>query len=57
MCAAFAEREREERNLEEAVQILSGGTHPADAVHPVVVEAMAEEGIDVSDRKPRAIET
>ncbi|MEF8776616.1 MAG: low molecular weight phosphatase family protein [Haloarculaceae archaeon] len=57
MCAAFAEREREERNLEEAVQIVSGGTHPADAVHPVVVEAMAEEGIDVSDRKPRAIET
>jgi arsenate reductase len=57
MCAAFAERERAERGLEETVEIESGGTHPADAVHPVVVEAMAAVGIDLGDREPREIDT
>jgi len=30
----------------------SAGTSPAPAVHPVVVEAMREVGIDLSDRRP-----
>ena len=34
---------------------LSAGTTPADRVHPQVVEAMAEVGIDVSDRVPRRL--
>jgi arsenate reductase len=33
----------------------SAGTQPADHVHPEVVEAMAELGIDVSGEKPRLL--
>lgn len=33
----------------------SGGTHPADQVHPIVVEAMAEKGLDISQNIPRRI--
>jgi protein-tyrosine-phosphatase len=57
MATAFARRERERRGLADRVEILTGGTDPADAVHPVVVEAMAEVGVDVSDRVPRAVTT
>jgi arsenate reductase (thioredoxin) len=34
---------------------LSAGTTPAERVHPEVVEAMAELGIDLSGRKPRLL--
>jgi len=57
MATAFADRERASRGLEESVEILTGGTHPADEVHPEVVEAMAELDIDLSDRKPREVST
>ena len=57
MCAAFARRERERRGVGEQVDVVTGGTAPADEVHPVVVEAMAEVGIDVADREPRAVST
>jgi arsenate reductase len=33
----------------------SAGTEPAGRVHPEVVEAMAELGIDVADRKPQKL--
>jgi arsenate reductase len=33
----------------------SAGTAPADRVHPQVVEAMAEVGIDLSPRTPRRL--
>lgn len=55
MATAFAKRERGERGLTERVEILTGGTHPADAVHEGVVEVMREEGFDLSDRTPREI--
>jgi protein-tyrosine-phosphatase len=55
MSTAFAERERRRRGLQDRIEILTGGTAPADAVHDVVIEAMDEVGIDVSDRTPRAI--
>lgn len=57
MATAFAERERAERDLEESVEILTGGTHPADHVHNEVIEVMHEEGIDLSDRTPCEITT
>ncbi|MEF8827461.1 MAG: low molecular weight phosphatase family protein [Halovenus sp.] len=57
MSTAFAERERERRGLEASVEILTGGTHPADHVHDVVVDVMDEEGFDLSDRTPREITT
>jgi len=34
----------------------SAGTEPAQQVHPEVVEAMREIGIDLSDRTPRLLE-
>ena len=55
MSAAFAERECDERGLD--WEILTGGTHPADEVHDVVVDAMAEVDIELSDREPREIST
>ena len=53
MAYAFAERERDERGLD--WDLVTGGTDPADAVHPVVVDAMREAGFDLSDRTPRAV--
>jgi arsenate reductase (thioredoxin) len=35
----------------------SAGTTPGDRVHPEVVEAMRELGIDLSDRQPRPLTT
>jgi len=55
MATAFAERERDRRGLGDRVEIRTGGTHPADAVHDVVVEALAEVDLDVNGREPRAI--
>ncbi|WP_142860395.1 low molecular weight phosphatase family protein [Salinigranum halophilum] len=57
LSAAFAERERERRGLAESVEIVTGGTHPADHVHEEVVETMRELGIDLSDRTPREVST
>ena len=57
MATAFAERERERRGLADRVEILTGGTDPADSVHDIVVEAMAEVGIDIADRSPKGITT
>lgn len=56
MAAAFARRECERRGLDDRVSIDSAGTHPADSIHDVVVEAMDEVGIDLSDRIPRVVQ-
>ncbi|WP_198664594.1 ArsC family transcriptional regulator [Halorubrum sp. 48-1-W] len=55
MATAFAERERAERGLADDVEIVTGGTAPADEVHGVVVEALAEVGLDVNGRTPRHV--
>lgn len=55
MSAVFAERERERRKLEDRVEILTGGTRPADHVHEEVIRVMDEAGFDLADRSPRAI--
>jgi|SRR3954453_10044266 arsenate reductase len=34
---------------------ISAGTHPADCVHPVVLDAMREVGIDLSSARPRKL--
>jgi len=36
-------------------QALSAGTTPAERVHPEVIEAMTELGIDLSERKPQLL--
>lgn len=56
MSAAFAKRERETRGFDH-VQIVTGGTNPAEEVHPEVVEVMAELDIDLSGRKPQKVST
>jgi arsenate reductase (thioredoxin) len=33
----------------------SAGSRPAEEVHPVVVDALEEIGIDISDRKPKGL--
>jgi arsenate reductase len=36
-------------------QSRSAGTRPADHVHPFVVDAMREQGIDLSQRQPQTL--
>ena len=38
----------------EGVRVLSGGSEPADEIHPVAAEAMREVGIDITGDQPRA---
>jgi len=40
-----------------AVEVLSAGSAPGDSVNPVAVEAMAEEGIDISAAIPSLLTT
>jgi protein-tyrosine-phosphatase len=56
MATAFAEHERREHGLTD-LEIVTGGTDPAEEVHPEVVETMAELDIDISDRTPREVST
>ena len=56
MSSAFAEREVDRRGLGD-VEIVTGGTHPAEEVHLEVVETMQELDIDLSERKPREVST
>jgi arsenate reductase (thioredoxin) len=39
------------------VVVLSAGSEPADRINPVVVEAMAEEGIDIAGNQPKVLST
>ena len=57
MSTAFAERERDERGLTDTVDIVTGGTRPADHVHEAVLTVMEEADFDLSDREPREIST
>jgi protein-tyrosine-phosphatase len=40
-----------------AVEVRSAGSAPADAVNPAAVEAMAEEGIDITAEVPKVLTT
>ena len=55
MATAFAEVTRTEHNAEDEIEIETGGTDPADHVHPEVVDVMNEKGIDLSGRTPKAV--
>ena len=37
------------------IQVFSAGSQPADAVNPVAVAAMAEEGIDIASATPKVL--
>jgi arsenate reductase len=45
-----------ERIAGDGVRVLSAGTRPAEDVHPGVVEAMREAGIDLASARPRLLE-
>ena len=51
MAAAFFNAMADARNA----QAISAGTQPADRVHPEVLEAMREVGIDLSHAKPQRL--
>lgn len=55
MATAFAERERARRGAGNQIEVITGGTDPADRVHEVVVEAMKEREIDLGERTPREV--
>ncbi|MFB6290268.1 MAG: low molecular weight phosphatase family protein [Candidatus Bipolaricaulia bacterium] len=55
MAAAFARRKVGEEDL--SLEIISGGTNPADSVHEVVVEAMKERDFDLSENKPQMVKS
>lgn len=50
MAAAFLEH-----LSEGAIEVRSAGSAPADTVNPAVVEAMLEEGIDISANQPKIL--
>jgi arsenate reductase (thioredoxin) len=50
IAAAFLERE-----VEGKVSVLSAGSEPADKLNPAVIEAMAEEHIDLANRRPKVL--
>lgn len=37
------------------IEVLSAGSAPKDAINPVAVEAMAEEGIDIAANTPKVL--
>ena len=37
------------------VEVLAAGSAPADAINPVAVQAMAEEGIDIAGEQPKIL--
>jgi protein-tyrosine-phosphatase len=39
----------------QAIEVRSAGSEPADKINPVAVEAMAEEGIDITNAKPKIL--
>jgi arsenate reductase (thioredoxin) len=43
------------RMAEGKAAAISAGSHPAESVNPVVVEAMREIGIDISRNKPKLL--
>jgi arsenate reductase (thioredoxin) len=36
--------------------VYSAGTEPAERVHPLAVEVMAEKGVDISEQRPKHVE-
>ena len=50
MAAALLERHADGR-----VRVRSAGTAPSDEIHPGVVSAMAERGIDLSSERPKGL--
>ena len=55
MAYVFAQQEMDSRAIEDNIELITGGTYPADQIHDEVVRAMHAIGIDISDRTPREV--
>lgn len=55
MAHAFAQREMTDRGLGDEIELVTGGTRPADHVHENVVRTMRSAGIEIGDRTPREV--
>ncbi|MEF8783251.1 MAG: low molecular weight phosphatase family protein [Haloarculaceae archaeon] len=55
MAAAFARREVADRGLDGKIDVVTGGTRPADRVHDEVVRTMRAVDVDVGGRTPREV--
>lgn len=40
---------------DDAIEVRSAGSAPADSINPAVIEAMREEGIDLSNQNPKIL--
>ena len=40
---------------DDTIEVRSAGSTPVDSINPVVVEAMLEEGIDLTSQKPKIL--
>lgn len=38
------------------IEIYSAGLNPSDKIHPLAIEVMKEDGIDISNQKPKSLE-
>ena len=54
IAAALAETQVQVQKRSD-IEVVSGGTDPADAIHPTIREVMAEKGYNLSDRSPTEI--
>ena len=54
IAAALAETQVQVQKRSD-IEVVSGGTDPADAIHPTVIEVMSAKGYDLSDRSPTKI--
>lgn len=44
------------RSFDQSLEVYSAGSNPDDKIHPLAIEVMKEEGLDISDRVPKKIE-
>ena len=42
--------------IDPRLELFSAGTFPAKEVHPLAIQVMQEEGIDISGHKPKAVD-
>ncbi|MGM0604562.1 MAG: low molecular weight phosphatase family protein [Halobacteriota archaeon] len=55
MASAFAHRAVASRGVSDRIEILTGGTRPAEHIHETVVRSMRAVGIDIAGQTPREI--
>jgi arsenate reductase (thioredoxin) len=53
MATAYAARERNRRDLD--VDLVTGGTEPKESISNDAIEALEEDGLDISGRTPQQI--